>query len=530
MTESPRAPDTIALPTEETAGGIAQAAGLVAAGNMSSRVLGLLREAISASLFGATGLVSAFGAANIIPRQLYDLLIGGMMNSALVPVFAEYAAVKRREELWHLFSILVTLTTLALLGAVLLLEALARPLTWLIAGGFAPEIQDATLSLVRIMLPSVLFLNLAGLATALLYAQRRFLYPALSVAIYNAGIIAAMLLLPARLGIYRLGWGVVGGALLQLIVQWPGLRDVRLRPTLDLRHPALRRILALYSPIVLGLVVSLVQVTIDRRLASGTGPSSIAWMDKATMLVQSAHGLVAVAISTAVLPSLARASAQQQWDGYRHTLGTSLRLSLILIIPLTVALWLLATPLIQLLFQRGAFTPLDTLWTGRALRLYLLGLIFATIDWPLNYGFYARQDTLTPALVGVFSVGVYLAIALVLRRPLGMLGLVLADSGKHLGHALVMLALTHRRVDGLRGQALLRTALKALLAAAIMALVIVAALAATGGIAGAGWIGLLVRVALAGGAGAATYAGLALALRLDEAQLLWATVRARFRR
>jgi len=514
--------------SDEAGQGMAQAASIVALGNMTSRVLGLVREAISAGLFGATGLVSAFGVANIIPRQLYDLLIGGMLNSALVPVFAEYAALKRREELWRIFSVILSLTVVLLAAVVVLLEILSPQLTWLIAGGFEARNRAVTLTLVRVMLPAVIFLNLAGVVTAFLYASRRFLYPALGVAIYNAGIIVAMLALAGRLDIYSLGVGVLGAAILQWVVQLPGLHRVRLTFSLDLHHPGLRRILALYSPIVLGLIISLFQVTIDRRLASGTGDSSIAWMDKATTLVQSAHGLVAVAISTAALPLLAQSSARADWQSYRRTLGLSLRLSLLLIIPIVTALFILAQPTVSFLFEHGEFTSYDTYWTTLALRLYLLGLVFATIDWPLNYAFYARQDTLTPALVGILSVGVYLVIALLLLRPLGMLGLVLADSGKHFSHALVMLGLTHRRLAGLRGQGLPGMVAKAILASVAMGAIMLGLVLALGYTTGAASRGeRLLAVALPGVAGLLVYSGLVVWMRMDEALLLYAAIRQR---
>ena len=218
-------------------------------------------------------------------------------------------------------------------------------------------------------------------------------------------------------------------------------------------------------PIALGLVVSNLQIAIDRRLASSTGENSIAWMANATTLVQLPHGLVAVAISLAVLPTLSRFSARGDEDSFRSTLGQGLRLVLALIVPATVGLLVLGQPIISLLFQHGKFTAHDTFWVSWALRYYLLGLIFAGIDWPLNYAFYARQDTLTPALVGVLSVIVYLVVALSLLGPLGMLGLVLADSAKHFCHAGAMLILTRRRFGGLGGLGLGPAGSKAILAA-----------------------------------------------------------------
>ncbi|NLS77897.1 MAG: murein biosynthesis integral membrane protein MurJ [Chloroflexi bacterium] len=526
-----RQPPEVAVAVTIEARGIAGAASIVAVGNLVSRVLGLARESISAALFGASGLVSAFGVANIIPKQIYELLIGGMLDSALVPVLSEYVALKRQRELGQLVGVILSLVAVVLTAIVLLLELLAPQLTWLVAGGFDDPQRVATQSLLRIMLPSVLFVSLAGVTTALLHAQKRFALPAAAAAVYNAGLIVAMLTLSGRLGIYSLGVGVLLAAALQLAVLLPGLRRIPLRLRLDLKHPALKRIARLYAPIVLGLGVSLVQVTIDRRLASGTGASSIAWMDKATTLVQSAHGLVAVAISTAVLPPLAQAIARADLEGYRRTLGTGLRLALLLIVPLTVGMFLLAEPLVALMFQRGEFAAIDTYWTMRALRLYLFGLAFATLDWPLNYASYARQDTLTPALVGILSVGVYLAVALSLVGPLGMLGLVLADSAKHLSHAATMLALTSRRVAGLGAERLGTTAAKVGLAAAAMGAAVWAVGEALGETASmASLPGQLAALAAPAAAGVAVYAALISRLRIDEVGLLLAAVRRRLGR
>jgi putative peptidoglycan lipid II flippase len=177
---------------------------------------------------------------------------------------------------------------------------------------------------------------------------------------------------------------------------------------------------------------------------------------------------VAVAISLAVLPSLSQLSAIADWSGYRRTLAMGLRMVVVLIFPATVGLFIMAKPIIALIFEHGAFTAYDTAWTTLALRCYLLGLVFAAVDWPLNYAFYARQDTLTPASVGVLSVLVYLLVALPLMRLLGMIGLVLADSAKHTTHALTMLVLLHRRVGSLRGHGVGNTTFKASLAAAVM--------------------------------------------------------------
>ncbi len=470
-------PDNV-LPVDKAAS-MTRAASFIAAGNVVSRVLGLARETVIANLFGATGLVSAFRIAQIIPTMLYDLLISGMVSSALVPVFSEQAE-QDRTTLWHLASLVLSLAVVVL-GVVILIVELAAPfVALLLAGGFEDELLLVITRLLRITAPAALFLSLSGIITGLLYALRRFALPAFTAAIFNAAIVVVALVGVTifGLGVEILAVGLLLGAVLQVVLQLPGLRDARLHFEIDLHHPALRRIGKLYLPVILGLVISQIAVAMDRNLASRTGDQSIAWMQNATTLIQFPLGLVAAAISLAILPTLSRlASAATATNStlneFMDTLATGLRLVLVLIIPATVALFVLARPIVALIFEHGQFQPFDTEQTTLALRFYLLGLIFAAIDQPLIFAYYARQNTLTPALVGLLAVGFYLITALLptLVRPLQMTDLVLANSVQWLGHALVMLWLVNR-LASLRGRGLGPTTLKATGASLAMGLVL----------------------------------------------------------
>jgi peptidoglycan biosynthesis protein MviN/MurJ (putative lipid II flippase) len=176
---------------------IARSATIVSIGNILSRVMGLVREATTANIYGASGAVSAFTAARQVPLTLYELLIGGMVTSALVPTLSEHAARERREELWRLGSLLFTLAALVLGLVVLLLEA-AAPLISIAVAKFDPPLQAETTRLLRIMLPSILFLGLSGLATALCHTLRRFALPAFATVVLNASIVAFALILGPR--------------------------------------------------------------------------------------------------------------------------------------------------------------------------------------------------------------------------------------------------------------------------------------------------------------------------------------------
>ncbi|MGB9299571.1 MAG: murein biosynthesis integral membrane protein MurJ [Anaerolineae bacterium] len=519
------ASDEYTVPGDSEPGEIAQAAVIVALGNVSSRCLGLIRETVISHLFGATGMVSAFRVASIVPTMVYDLLVGGMISAALVPVFSDYVTPLRRDELWRLASALFTLVAIALSAVVLILEVAAPGVSRLLGGGFDSALLSETTRLMRLIMPALLFLGLAGAATGLLYAEKRFVYPAFGASVFNAGIVLAALFLGNRVGIASLSLGVLLGSVLQLGIQLPGLRGLRFSFSRDLGHPGLRRLGSLYLPVALGLIVSQVGIAIDRNLASRTGEQSIAWMQNATTLIQFPLGLVAVAVSTAVLPSLSRLASSADMARFRRTLGMGLRVVMLLIMPATAGLLVMATPVIALIFEHGAFEPYDTVRTAQALRLYLIGLPFAAIDQLLIFAFYARKDTRTPVLVGVFGVLTYLIVALTLITPLGMLGLVVANSVQLSVHALVMLYLSHRYFDGLRGQRLGATAVKVIVASAVTG---AAVLLGTPWLAGWGdlfatWGELL--IVLAGGLlGLLIYGVMAWMLRVEDVGYLRKTV------
>jgi putative peptidoglycan lipid II flippase len=352
----------------------------------------------------------------------------------------------------------------------------ASQVAFLLVSGFEDELIAVTAQLMRITIPAALFLSLSGIITGLLYALKRFTLPAFSAAIFNTTIIVVAIIgaLVFNWGVETLAIGLLLGAFFQMVLQLPGLRDARLRFVINMHHPALRRIGKLYLPVILGLVISQIAIALDRNFASHTGPQSIAWMEYATRIIQFPLGLVAAAISLAILPTLSRVAAAtneavSMLDEFMDTLATGLRLVLILIIPATVALFVLTKPVVALLFEHGDFTPFDTQQTVLALRFYLIGLTFAAIDQPLIFAFYARQNTLTPALVGLLGVGFYLVVALLpsLIRPIQMTDLVLANSVQLIGHALVMLWLINRRTP-LRGRGLGPTTLKAIVASLAM--------------------------------------------------------------
>ncbi|MCC7106815.1 MAG: murein biosynthesis integral membrane protein MurJ [Chloroflexi bacterium] len=508
---------------------ITTAALVIMIGNIASRLLGLVRDSVLAMLFGAQSGTDAFFAASRLPTIVYDLLIGGAISAALVPVLVDVR--EDRAHSWRLLSSLLSCFGLLSIVVCALLALVAPAVIGVLSGGFSAETQAQATDMARPMLGAVVLQGLAGVLMANLYARGRVALPAFAPAVYNGGIILAAIALHLVLGVNSLVVGVLLGAAGQLLLQLAGQGGLHYRPILDPWDPEVRAVLRLYAPVAAGMVVTIVGIVIDTNLASGLAAGSLTIMQIATRLIQFPLGLVATATSFAVLSSLAahatgalRGDAAAA-DAYRDVLVFGLKLVLLLMLPATAGLIVLREPLVQLLFERGAFSAQDTERTALVFLAYAPQLPLTAIDQLLIFAFYARKNTVTPVLIGVVGVGLYLATALPAVGPFGMgaPGLALANAVQNGGHGLILLVLMWRSLGGFGGglgSFLARAVLASLGMAALLQalhLLVAAVLPAHG----ATLLGLLIVEAALGGA---AYLLLAHALGISELRDLAHTV------
>lgn len=529
--------------------GVVKAAAVLAIGNVTSRVLGLVREIVKSNLFGASDLLAAYTVAALVPNTLFNLITGGeMVSSSLVPVFSDLASKERRAELWSVVSSFLSLATAVLLFIVTVVLLFTPQIAWLAgARNFSNgSLTAVTEQMMRLATPAVLFLSIASILTGVLYALERFTLPAFTAAVFNSTIVIVALLRPDHID--SLIYGLLLGSFLQIVLQLPALRDGRFRIQFNWRHPAMRRIFILYAPIVVVLLVNQVAIWISYNLAILTGDNSVNYMTYATTLYQFPLGLVVTALSMATLPTLSQivnayhaskhsdaAAASARVQEFKQTLASGLRLVLTLILPATAGLFALATPIIALLLQHGEFTAQDTAVTATVLRVYLAGLPFAAIDQMLVFASYARKDTWRPAVTGIVSIVIYTVTAVLLLPAIGLYSLMVADAVKHFSHTMIMLWLLQRHLGGLRGFGISRAIWKSLVASGLTGLV--AWLAAWGVEAGLGdrlpldsFLGKLFLVGVAGGLGLAAFLTLVRLLSITEVQMLHRTLTSRLRR
>jgi putative peptidoglycan lipid II flippase len=452
---------------------LAQAALVVMTGFLLSRLLGAVRNIVIAAHFGTGVQFDAYVAAIALPDLVFQVLVGGAVGSAFIPVFKRYLALGEEEEAWHLTSSVINTFALVALGTSLLLGIFARPVMDVWVAGQGPEFRDLVASLSRILLISPAIFAVSTFCSSVLNSYHRFAIAAMAPLMYNLAIIAAAWGLSGPLGIYGLALGAVAGAFLHLLVQLPFcLRlGMRWRPSVDVRHSGVREVIRLFAPRVLGLgVVQLNQVLSAIVLASFLGAVSIGYLNYAWQLIMLPLAL-AMAVGTAVFPTLSEESALENRTEFEQVFLLSLRMILFLTIPASIGLIVLGEPLIRLVFERNQFDASSTIGTASAMVFYALGLAgHATVEI-VDRVFYARHDTRTPVLAAVVAVAVNVCASLLLMQTaLSYRGLALANSVAALIEASLLIRLISQRMPGLSVGRLGVPALRILAASLVMGL------------------------------------------------------------
>jgi putative peptidoglycan lipid II flippase len=378
------------------------------------------------------------------------------------------------------------------------------------ATGREAELMTLAVRLTRLMLLSPLFFGISGMITGVLNARQHFLAPALAPLIYNLSIILAALFFARSFGVYGLAWGVVIGSAGHLLVQLPALRAVGMRwtPSPKTSNEGVRDVLTLMGPRVIGLAATQVNFLAVIFFASFVSDEAISAMNYAFLMMMLPVGVIGMAISTAVFPTLAAHAAAREAALLRDALTHALRTILLLAIPASAALVLLAGPAVRLLLQRGAFDARSSDLVVSALVVYGVGIFAQSGVEILSRGFYALSDTRTPVAVAVVSMVLNVALAAGLVVPFGLRGLAGAATLTAILEFGLLLWALNSRLGGLQSPALLRTVRSTLIATAALGVAIVAARLGLGllGLTGASALGALAVLLVAGSLGTLAFA------------------------
>lgn len=436
-----------------------------------SRIAGLAREVIIGAQFGASADLDAYLAAFRVPDLLFQLVAGGALGSAFIPVFSDYRVNEEYDGAWLLLSRVLNLVTLALVFLAGLAALAALPLVQtIIAPGFPLEQQMLTASLMRWMLLGTVVFGASGLIMGALNAVQHFLLPAAAPIVYNLAIILGALLLAPIIGVYGLAVGAAAGSLCHLLIQLPALIRQGYRYSLSLgpRDQGVKNVIRLMGPRALGLFAVQMQFLVNTILASGLTEGSISALNYAMLIMLLPQGVFAQAIATASFPTFAAQVAAGKLVEMRETFSRMLSLVMFLTIPAAVVLYILRIPLIQVLLERGEFDPHSTELVAFALQFYTLGLVAHSALEVTVRAYYAMHDTWTPVIFGVSAMVLNIVLSILWVTRLSYGGLALANSVATTFEALVLLWLLGRRMEGFDGWRIGKSAMRTTFSALFM--------------------------------------------------------------
>jgi len=437
--------------------GLARSGVIFAVATGLSRVVGLIREILQAAVFGISGgPVNAFEIAFLIPNTVRSLVADSALSGAFVPVFSDLLVKGERQRAWRVASSMFWLMLLGLGGLTALFVVIAP---WIMAiFSFGPGHAYAALAanLARILFPLVLVLGLTGIVTGILNSYDHFSVPALSPIAWNL-----VILLGLGLGVEnshaqttRLYWyatAILIATIVQFLLPLPWLRgrDDRLRVAIDIHDPAVKRAFTLMLPVTIGLGLININAAIDQLFAThlldrNLAPAAIVRAFRLYMLPQ---GMFSVAVATVLFPLLSRHAAREDWDAFKSTIATGLRLISFLLLPASAAAAVLATPIVRLLYQHGVFTESQTHIVAPCLAAFALGLTFNGTMLMLNRGFFSLQSPWIPTVVALANLAINAGLDAAFYR-FGIWGIPLATSIVNIAGTWAMLALFRRRVDG----------------------------------------------------------------------------------
>ncbi|NHC03401.1 murein biosynthesis integral membrane protein MurJ [Acinetobacter sp. 187] len=431
---------------------------IVSAMTMLSRVLGLVRDMVLMNVFGAGKDFDTFVVAFRIPNFFRRLFAEGAFSQAFIPVLTEYKTTKLHAEVQILISRVFGCLLSVMSVLTLFCMIIAPAILYVYAPGFHddPAKFELAVDLFRLTIPYLMFMSLTAFASSILNSYGSFSTPAFAPVLLNVAMIAGALWLTPFMAqpIMALGWAVVIAGILQLALQIPELwrKKLLIPPKVDFKHEGVERILKLMLPALFGVSVTQINLLLNTIWASFMQDGSVSWLYSAERMTELPLGLIGVAIGTVILPSLSARKAEDDQTKFKAMLDWAARVIVMVGVPASIALFMLSTPIIQALFQHGAFDVRDTEMTALALQCMSGGVLAFMLIKVFAPGFYAIQDTKTPVRVGLMAVAANAIINVVLIAFFRFIGweeqhmaLAIASSGSALVNAGMLYFYLHQR-------------------------------------------------------------------------------------
>jgi putative peptidoglycan lipid II flippase len=429
---------------------------------LASRLLGLVRDAVIAGMFGQSAERDAYVLSFQIPDLIFFLVAGGALSSAFIPVFSEYLHTDREEDAWKVFSVVVSVMSVILVAVIAAAWIAAPWLAGIVAPG-RPELHPMIAQLSRVVLPAQFAFFIGGILFGTLYARQVFAVPGLGPNVYNLGIITGGLVLSHFLspGVLGLSWGALAGAVVgNLVIPLLVMRKLGMAFSfsLDLKHPGVRKVFRLMAPVVLGLSLPGVFGLILNFFGSFYGTGVVSALDNSNRIVQAPLAIFGQSLAIAAFPALSQFFAQGRMDAYRDQVASTLRTVLFLAVPASALLIAMPTSVVRLLLEHGAFGPVETARTIETLRPFAFGVAAWCAQPLLMRAFFSIQKTVTPIVLGSVATLVFVGLAsLATASKWPPAALTAAGTAAATVLVVMMLVAINRTVDQIDFSGILRT-------------------------------------------------------------------------
>lgn len=452
-----------------------KAAGTVGLMTLTSRILGMIRDIVTAGRFGTSWQWDAFIYAFMLPNFLRRLVGEGALSNAFIPVYSQVLHTRSKEAAFRFANVMSTALAASLVLFLLGVEAL---LTWLYQADFLSQRLHLTVDLLRIFFPYLFFISLFALAMGLLNCHQHFLTPALGPIILDLAWIAGILWLVPLAGeipenqLRVLAWVLLVSGVIQFAVDIPPLYQMgfRFHWVPDFSNPDLRRTLQLILPAILSFAIVQLNLLVDMVLGYWIGPGANSSLWYGTRLMQFPLGVFGIAMGTALLPMISGQIARREIEASKKTMSFALRSVCLILLPCTVGLMVMRVPIVQLLFERGEFDAVSTARTASVLLFYSIGLFSYSGEKMMATGFFAAQDMKTPVILGALTLVLNTTLNLILMPFMKESGLALATSLASIFEFGILIHFYQKKISGLPVKEIASSVIKILFAALAMGL------------------------------------------------------------
>lgn len=489
----------------ENNGKMLKTAGLMVAATMLAKIFGMLRNSLIANFYGLGIEASAYITALRLPTMLFDIVIGGVISAAFIPVFNEVWQKKSRDEAIKFAGKFITMIIMICLLITAVGIIFSDQLISFLAPEFSPEQHELSRQLSNIMFPMIIFTGIAFSFVGILQSFGEYNIPSIISLVSNTAIILYFIICRDRFGIKSLAVMMIVAWSLQVLVQIPSLIKFKFRyyPSLRFNDENIIHTLRLAGPMLITAWVQPLYSVVNMRIASGMD-GAVVMLENANNLYTIVVGVFSFVVTNLIFPKLSRANVSNHADEAKGLIVTSLKAICIIILPLMAGFMILARPIISIIYEHGEFTAAAAVMTGRALACYSVGMLGLAVNEILSKYFFSMQDSKTPFLTAVISMVCNIILAYALSSLVGMSGLALAVACGSIINALLNYIFLRKRCGKLLERADIASIIKIAVSAVVMAAVVYGVYMLVKGYA-VSFVGNIAVCAVCGAVGAAVY-------------------------